>query len=241
MVSDAALDDASDLYDRSSILPPDPVDDDGAALETLHDREYRVRAFRRSDQLVLIRGAVRDQKPPGLYIEDDPRPLTIHHMQLDMEVAFPSLEIVSASVVFEAHPNEECPAVIDHYGKLVGLSIARGFTHRVRELFGGPRGCTHTTALLQAMAPVAVQCFWSLHASAARRGGPASSGDDGSAADRRRANWQMNLNTCHVWAEGSEHVEGVRGGEPMAVPLFMRRRLDELGVEPSGWGPWAEE
>jgi len=38
------------------------------------------------------------------------------------------------------------------------LSIARGFTHKVRGLFGGPRGCTHTTALSQAMAPEAIQC-----------------------------------------------------------------------------------
>ena len=53
------------------------------------------------------------------------------------------------------------PAVL-----LVGLSIARGFTHRVRELFGGPRGCTHTTALLQAMAPIAMQCFWSMRSAA---------------------------------------------------------------------------
>ena len=37
-------------------------------LEVLHDREYRVRAFRKDPNL-LIRGAVRDQKPPRLYIE----------------------------------------------------------------------------------------------------------------------------------------------------------------------------
>ena len=94
-------------------------------------------------------------------------------MQIDLEVGFPSLEIVKASVRFETHPHGGCPAIIDHYGGLVGLSIARGFTHKVRELFGGPRGCTHTTALLQAMAPVAVQCFWSMDAA-----GPTSPGSE---------------------------------------------------------------
>ncbi len=155
-------------FDTGSILPADhdgygDIDDIGE-LDVLHDREYRVRAFRLSAERLLIRGAVRDQKPPNLYIADDDQPLTIHHMQIDLEVAFPSLEIVAAAVRFETHPHGGCPSIIDHYGGLVGLSIARGFTHKVRELFGGPRGCTHTTALLQAMAPVAVQCFWSMDA-----------------------------------------------------------------------------
>src|SRR4051812_49539139 len=86
----------------------------------------------------------------------------MHHMQVDLEVAFPSMEIVASTVVFESHPHVLCPSITPHYEKLVGLSIARGFTHKVRELFGGPRGGTHTTALLQAMAPVAIQATWSM-------------------------------------------------------------------------------
>ena len=80
-------------FATDDILPAPP---DGA--DVLHDREYRVRAYRKADDRILIRGAVRDQKPPGLYLADDPEPLTIHHMQLDMEIAFPTLEIVDAGV-----------------------------------------------------------------------------------------------------------------------------------------------
>ena len=159
-----------DLFDTDTILPAAPLGDDGEPLEVLHDREYRVRAFRKRDDLLLIRGAVRDQKPPGLYVDIDPNPLTIHHMQIDLEIAFPTLEIVGATVGIEVHPHTSCTNIEPHYDKLVGLSIARGFTHKVRELFGGPRGCTHTTALLQAMAPVAIQCMWSMRASQAKRG-----------------------------------------------------------------------
>jgi hypothetical protein len=228
---------ADHLFDDASILPPDPVDADGNALRVLHDREYRVRAFRLAEDRVLIRGAVRDQKPPGLYIEIDPQPLTIHHMQLDIEVSYPTLEILSAKVVFESHPHEQCVHIVDLYEGLVGLSIARGFTHRVRELFGGPRGCTHTTALIQAMAPVAVQCFFSLRAANAQDAGV------GSAPNRmqREEMWAMNLNTCHVWAEDSDVVAGLREGVSMGVPVFLRGRLDELGVEPDDWAPWAED
>ena len=214
-------------FDDRSILPPDP---DG--LEALHDREYRVRAFRLADDRLLIRGAVRDQKPPGLYFEDT-QALTVHHMQVEIEVAFPSLEIVEARVLFETHPHATCPAITEHYGKLIGLSIARGFTHKVRELFGGPRGCTHTTALLQAMAPVAVQCFWSMRASIGKRGDGEPAAEDN--AEQRRAIWATNLNTCHVWAEDGEHVREMQNGGQWEVPLFVQRRMTELGRDPQQW------
>ncbi len=218
------------IFDTGSILPADhdgygDIDDIGE-LDVLHDREYRVRAFRLSADRLLIRGAVRDQKPPNLYIVDDDQPLTIHHMQIDLEVAFPSLEIVAAAVRFETHPHGGCPAIIDHYGGLVGLSIARGFTHKVRELFGGPRGCTHTTALLQAMAPVAVQCFWSMDAADASTTASTEGADD-----RRLARWSTNLNTCHVWAEDGELVAHLDAGGEFGTPIFIAKRAAELGLE----------
>ena len=221
---------SSDLFADDSILPPDPVGPDGEPFEVLHDREYRVRAFRMAPDRVLIRGAVRDQKPPGLYLDTDPDPLTIHHMQVDIEVVYPSLEIAAARVHMETHPNIECTRIEPHYDKLVGLSISRGFTHKVRELFGGPRACTHTTALLQAMAPVAIQCMWSLRASNGRAGA-----EDSGGTVTRSDMWKMNLNTCHVWAEGSDVVARLAAGGTFEPPLFARDRMVELGIEPGEW------
>lgn len=220
-----------ELFADDSILPPDP---DG--LEVLHDREYRVRAYRRSDELLLIRGAVRDQKPPGLYIDGDPDPLTIHHMQVELDVTFPALEIVRADVEFVTYPNDTCGHITEHYENLVGLSIARGFTHRVRELFGGPRGCTHTTALLQAMAPVAVQCAWSMQASAARQAG--QGGNRAISTMPSRSAWEVNIGTCHVWAPDGDQVAALEAGEPMPVPVFLRERLglDADGSTSQRWG-----
>jgi hypothetical protein len=183
---------------------------------------------------VLIRGAIRDQKPPGLYIDIDPDPLTVHHMQLDIEVAYPSMEIVAANVVFETHPNAECPQIIDHYDGLIGLSVARGFNHKVRDLFGGPRACTHTTALLQAMAPVAVQCVWSMQAAITRRNAANGIEQSSSVVSRSDA-WKMNLNTCHVWAEDSPVVASLIAGEPMPAPVFAEERLINLGLKPDEW------
>ena len=224
--------DAASLFDDASILPADPVDESGEPLEVIHDREYRVRAYRKAADRLVLRGAVRDQKPPGLYLDIDPDPLTIHHMQLDLEVAMPSFEIVDAAVEFLSHPNRECPQIVERYRELIGLSNARGFTHEVRELFGGPRGCTHTTALLQAMAPVAIQSMWSMRA-ANVRSGVTSGGTQ--LPEQAQAMWRMNLNTCHVWAEDSDWVASLQAGEEMPPPVFVEERMVSLGLKPDDW------
>ncbi len=213
------------MFATDPILPPEP-----AGLETLHDREYRVRAYREASNRLLIQGAVRDQKPPGLYMPDDPDPMTIHHMQVSLDISFPDLEIVDVTVHFEAHPTTSCPSITEHYGNLVGLSIARGFTHKVRELFGGPRGCTHTTALLQAMAPVAMQCFWSMRAAEAKLNGEPNpiSGRDRTENDD---GWQRIIGTCHVWDPEGPHVAARMQGMPEEPPLFLKGRLGELAAE----------
>ncbi len=135
---------------------PDPP------LEPIHTRQYVVNAYRKGADEILIRGSVQDDKPGDTYVDGDPDPLTMHCMIVDLTVGFPSLQISGVEVVFETYPQAECPRITDHYRSLIGLSVARGFTHNVRELFGGPRGCAHVTALLQAMAPVAVQCRLSM-------------------------------------------------------------------------------
>jgi hypothetical protein len=222
---------STELFADDDILDDDPVDAQGRPLEVLHDREYRVRAFRSAPDRVLIRGGVRDQKPPGLYLDVDPDPLTIHHMQVDIEVAYPSMKIVTAQVHMETHPNIECTRIEPHYEKLVGLSIARGFTHQVRELFGGPRACTHTTALLQAMAPVAIQSMWSLRASDVQR---SESGAE-RMPTKRSDMWKMNLNSCHVWAEDSDVVARYAAGGTFEVPVFAQERMLELGISEEDW------
>lgn len=198
----------------------------------LHDREYHVRAYRLSSDRILLQGAVRDQKPPHLYIREDPRPLTIHHMQVSLTISFPALEIVAVDTNFETFPESACPSIIDHYDRLVGLSIARGFTHKVRDLFGGPRGCTHTTALLLAMAPVAMQCFWSMRSAEAIVNGEP---DPMRSFDPNDQTWRAIVNTCHVWDQDGPVVAAAEAGHARTeTPVFMRQRLVDLGIEPAG-------
>ena len=216
------------------IVPhPDGLDD-GEDMELLHERAYIVRAYRKGDDILVLRGAVRDQKPPGLYLAEDPEPLTVHHMIVDLHVQVPSLEIVDAKVVFEMFPHGLCPSIAENYQGLIGLSIARGFINKVRELYGGPRGCTHTTALLQAMAPVAIQSMWSFQVRQARESGELGESPFATPEGRERS-LRMNLNTCHVWAEDGEQVAAVRDGRPPAIPVWVEERFRKLGLDPQEW------
>ncbi len=201
-------------------------------LPRMHSRDYDVRAYRRDEQHMLVRGAVHDVLPAGFYDDADTEPLTMHHMVVDLVVDLTALEIVEAGVVFEQHPHPACPHIADHYGKLVGLSIARGFTHRIRELFGGPRGCSHTTALLQAMAPVVMQAYLGRRITERGPGEPATFGKNLSSPEMRAKRVEGNRNTCHVWADDGEHVQAIRESGAIMLPMPIARRLRDRGIDP---------
>jgi Protein of unknown function (DUF2889) len=206
--------------------------------EPLHTRNYQVEAFRRDGQHFVLIGSVIDRKPGSLYIEQDLEPFELHHMVVELTVSYPGLVIVGCEVTFNTFPQTVCPAIAVRYNELVGVSIARGFTHQVRERFGGPRGCSHTTALLQAMAPVAVQCVWSMRFLARRdaRDGPEGEQTLASPAAGPRRDDPINLNSCHVWDEHSEFYQSILDGTRSAVPMLpVRRRLEELGLDVETW------
>jgi len=207
-----------------------PEDED---LDLVHTRDYETKIYQLSEKELLVRGAVSDRKPAGLYVLDDPDPLEIHQMQLELRVSFPGLEILAAKVLFESHPHSRCPIIAADYQKLVGLSIVRGFTRKIRDLFGGPNGCTHTNALLQALAPAVVQSTWSVSVRNQRGAGKTQ---QNLTAEEREWRIQGNKNTCHLWAEDGEHVADMRAGRMHEYPLIpIRKRLRSLGRDDTEW------
>jgi Protein of unknown function (DUF2889) len=212
--------------DHDNSLDADFADIDAAPI---HERRYRVQAYRNDDGTILLRGAVCDQKPGSTFFPDDPDPLTVHHMIVDVVFDPTTFVITDARAVMETHPHEICRVIEPHYGKLVGLSIARGYSAKVRELFGGPRGCSHVTALLLAMAPVAIQSMFSMNM--ADGDGPPRMTPE----ERRQRAMTLNLNTCHVWAEDGEMMGHVRDGTHVFFPLWAVRRMNELGLDESAW------
>lgn len=200
----------------------------------IHTRQYQVQAFRMSDAKFLLRGVVVDEKPAGLYIENDPDPIWMHHMIVDLEIVYPTFLIEKASVEFKNHPHLGCTNITDHYKKLEGMSIARGFNAKVRELFGSSRGCTHIGALLAAMAPVAIQTGWSMRVSSVVDTDDASKSPE-DFQEQRIKQFASTINTCHIWDEHGEMVSKVRRGEEIEMPLPVVRRLRDLGRNETDW------
>ena len=57
-------------------------------------------------------------------------------------------------------------------------------------------------------------------------------------AEERARGHEMNLNTRHMWDENGDMVNEIRRGEPMEVPVWMRKRLVKLGKNPDEWTGW---
>jgi hypothetical protein len=146
-------------------------------------------------------------------------------MVVELAITVPDLVIVEATARMGTHPQPACPDVMPAYEQIVGLSIARGFNAKVRELFGGPLGCTHTTALLLAMAPVALQTAWSMNMHTRQEADGAPGLDDAA----RAAVIRSSLNTCHIWAEGGDHHLEFRDSGTVPLALPMKARLRDLG------------
>jgi len=153
-------------------------------------------------------------------------------MLVELTVSIDGFVITHANVLFITFPNENCPTITTHYRELIGLRIARGFNRKVRELFGGPRGCAHTSALLQAMAPAAIQTIWSLTVKDAREQGRSA---EGTPEDMERS-IAANLNTCHIWDENGQQVQLMRKGDYKRTgPVSVVERLEALGRDPNEW------
>ncbi|MGB5758650.1 MAG: DUF2889 domain-containing protein [Acidimicrobiales bacterium] len=198
---------------------------------SIHQRSYDCEAFDEGNGRMRVRGRLVDNKPHGLGLADG-EPLVIHDMEVDLIVSIPAFVIEAVEARMNVHPYRSCPEILVDYQRLVGLSITRGYSRRVRELFGGPGGCSHVGALLQALGPVAVQASWSLttlHDDPADR--LATEGD----ADSRDRRLQMNANTCHVWAEDGEQVQQLRAGGDFEPPIWATERMVELGLKPDAW------
>jgi hypothetical protein len=197
----------------------------------IHTRRYEVRAFRMADDRLMLRGVVVDEKPAGLYLKGDVQPLWLHHMIVELEIVYPTFLIEKASATFHEHPHLECTHITDHYKNLEGMSIARGFNAKVKELFAGARGCTHITALLSAMAPVAIQAGWSMRAVASSDVQVDAQKDH----ENRERQLAGTINTCHMWDENGALAASVSSGNYTEVPLSVKKRLTELGRSEEEW------
>ncbi|MCP5026907.1 MAG: DUF2889 domain-containing protein [Actinomycetia bacterium] len=193
----------------------------------IHRRTYTCEAWDEGDGTMRVRGRLTDNKPNGLGVVDG-EPLVIHDMVVDLLVRLADFEIVAVDTGMDTHPYPLCTEVLAAYEQLVGVSIARGYNRKIKELFGGRHGCSHLGALLQALGPVAVQASWSAHQLNEPVETRLESTDDEVERERRV---RLNANTCHVWADDGAPMRAMTVGLPTIRPQWEIDRLRKLGVE----------
>jgi hypothetical protein len=136
-----------------------PLPEPKRAREPVHRRSIEIRGYKRDDGCFDVEAHLIDTKDndfklaAGIRRAGEP----IHEMWLRITVDR-NLVIVDAEASTDGMPYVgECDKGVPAYRKLVGLAIRPGYTQKLKELFGGVRGCTHITELAGSLATAAFQ------------------------------------------------------------------------------------
>lgn len=175
-----------------------------APREHVHTRAIEIRGFRRDDGLWDLEGHLTDVKTYGFENSWRGRiePGTpLHEMRVRLTID-EDLMIHAAEAVTENGPFAMCPDITPAFARVAGIRIGPGWMRHVRELFGGPKGCTHIYELLPQMATTAYQTLVSKDRYRKKDETAAAREDDPSRPKRRPAM----LDSCHTLASDSPVV-----------------------------------
>jgi hypothetical protein len=119
-----------------------------------HTRKIKIQTRRASKNQIQVRAELKDSRPTGrLFFK--PKAL-IHHMVVRLTINT-QLIIEKAEFATLKGPYLECVNHAVSPDKLVGLSLQKGFTKNVMDLYGGVNGCSHILTLLTNLAPAVRQ------------------------------------------------------------------------------------
>src|SRR2546427_9403951 len=136
---------------------PLPVQD--VERELTHTRRVRFEGYKRADGLWDIEAHLSAMKSHDYRLKTGVRRAgqPIHEMWLRLTIDR-NLTILDAAASMDALPYPGgCEKITPAYRKLIGLSLARDFRKKVREILGGTQGCTHLTEMLSGMPTAALQ------------------------------------------------------------------------------------
>ena len=160
----------------------------------IHRRQISCEAYERDDGLWDLEASLSDTKTYPIPNRDrgtieagDP----IHGMWLRVTVDH-SFEIRDVAVRMEKTPFAICSAIEPDYARLVGVTIGPGWNRRLRDLFGGTRGCTHIAEMLGRLGTVAMQAMYGRRRSE-------------KPVNNTRKPWV--IDGCHAWAADGPVVE----------------------------------
>lgn len=168
----------------------------------VHSRKIEVSTYACDGQRILVEGTLKDDRFQESHVitgETFPKGV-VHHMVVRLRVNCASLVIEDVEADLISIPREECRETIDCLAPLKGMTIARGFTSKVKRLAGGNRGCAHLVELILAMAPAVFQGF----------GAHQAQKPVDFRSDHARMVLAFLIDTCRVWREEGHFVDEVR-------------------------------
>jgi hypothetical protein len=127
--------------------------------QPLHHRKISARGYKRDDGLFEVEGHLVDTKAYSFKLRSGERLAgePVHEMWLRITYDT-SMTIIDAEASSDAHPYPGfCATITPHYRAMIGWSMRPGFSAKVRETFGGTKGCTHLTDLISLLATTAYQ------------------------------------------------------------------------------------
>jgi len=158
----------------------------------VHRRGIEMHSYPLEDGSLIVEGRLKDdQLTPGYRWDGERRPAgTVHEICVRILVGEWPLRILDAEAEMEQIPHELCPTTQESVRKIIGMTIAAGFSNEVRRRLGGIRGCAHMTFLVMAMGPAAIHGFWTMK-SKTRRPLPKSL--------EEFSGLSMLMNSCSLW------------------------------------------
>lgn len=165
----------------------------------VHHRHVESCAYRRDDGLWDIEARLRDTKAydmkdfrRGLLPAGSP----VHDMSLRVTIDA-DLMVRAVESTSDAVPFDGCAGTREEFSALVGTRLGKGLLRKVREHFGGTRGCTHLLALFEPVATTALQALC---------GGPDPRGEDPLAWPPLQQQRPFFVGGCRGWREDGPTV-----------------------------------
>ncbi|MFH1985979.1 MAG: DUF2889 domain-containing protein [Pseudomonadota bacterium] len=169
--------------------------------EKLHTRKIAINTYEAPDKSIVVEGILKDDRLRETHTMTGQirPPDRVHHMIVRLRVEGPPLTITAVEVEMPVAPMAECQKTLQMLAPVTGMQLTAGFTAAVKTKIGGPKGCAHLTALILAMAPAAVQGFWSM--TATRPIDPVAS---------QGLMLQFLADTCYVWRSDGEQITALK-------------------------------
>lgn len=126
--------------------------------DPIHQRRLEFQSYPLEGDRIIVEGRLRDDRlVPGYHWDGTPIPTgVVHHMVVRILVGGMPPTIQDAEAEMLDVPNELCSTTLDSVRKIIGVSIAHGYSEEIHKRIGGVQGCAHLTHLIVTMGAAAI-------------------------------------------------------------------------------------